>query len=971
MSSHFLSNLIRKRLFDFTLLSILIFLVFGNWFTPGVIQFGDWNYFFNDPILDFFSGPILWNRWGLSYSMTVISSFDLAIYPIWFAQSVIVKLLGVNFATTERIFFFCVFPFVSAFSMYYLSYVMFKKRLACLFSSILYTFNHYILYWTEGGGINIAMATALAPAVLAFFIKGLKSFDLKSYVLSGLLFAISICYDLRVTYITFAVILSYLVFNYFHKVASYLRTPQRSFLLRETSNSLVGFAIFLIVPVMLHAFWIIPASMFGIQFPQGNSQPFWVPMISVSKLSDTLCLFHQWSLFIKPDTIFTWIFYLVPITAFSSILLRPRNRKIAYLSFLAVICIFFAKGSNEPFGDLFMWMFVHFPGFSAFREPSKFLSGASLAYALLFGVFAQEMLDKIGHSVKLQNLSIKKRYSRAHMKKVAYAFVFLLLILISLSGSQYVILGNRVGTLIPHSIPEEYVTTSSWLESQPDYFRTLWFPYHPDYIINNNEHPGISPYLGFPPFGYYFLFEAFNQNLTRYLGKIYGLASVKYIIISPNNTCEAHFLSPDPYIRMLDYQIGLERFSLANSVTIYENRFFIPRFYATSRSILLVGGKSALLELSPYLDFSEWVVFYVDQLKRESLAIWDKIDVVVFDQGKDIDDLTLALVDDRYRIHLSDHAKLFGYEDEGLWLKSFPGFDGYNPQYDGRGSFFEDKIGEIRESFQMVRAPVVGLDHSSPHAKMEIPIKVEESGPYDVWLRMGVGPDYGKLTLLVDNTPLQVFFSPQKYIGLKWVKLYTIYLEQGDHTLSLINHEGKNSLDDLVIIPQDVFLSQKAVIEDKLLEKEVVILNSSQNADYLNTIFSRAKANNKNIRVEWTRINPYKYQLYSNSSIPFFIVFSEVYDPHWVLASSNGEKAKSIVAWGGLNAFLANNGTSLTLYFPPQQYVETGIYVSISSMVLIGLYLFIPKKNTKQIMQKLLLIHRQKSSKTRSKSGKK
>src|SRR6185503_16152979 len=44
---------------------------------------------------------------------------------------------------------------------------------------------------------------------------------------------------------------------------------------------------------------------------------------------------------------------------------------------------FLAKGANDPFGGVYIWMFEHIPGFIMFRDPTKWYVLIAFAYAVL------------------------------------------------------------------------------------------------------------------------------------------------------------------------------------------------------------------------------------------------------------------------------------------------------------------------------------------------------------------------------------------------------------------------------------------------------------------------------------------------------------------------------------------------------------------------------------------------------------
>ncbi|MGH9154159.1 MAG: hypothetical protein ACRD03_17645 [Acidimicrobiales bacterium] len=75
---------------------------------------------------------------------------------------------------------------------------------------------------------------------------------------------------------------------------------------------------------------------------------------------------------------------------------RGRNaerRLVAVVAGSGALGFLLALGDQGPAGAVFRWLFVNVPGFEVMREPQKFAALLALAYAALFGIGAQSLVD--------------------------------------------------------------------------------------------------------------------------------------------------------------------------------------------------------------------------------------------------------------------------------------------------------------------------------------------------------------------------------------------------------------------------------------------------------------------------------------------------------------------------------------------------------------------------------------------------
>jgi len=98
------------------------------------------------------------------------------------------------------------------------------------------------------------------------------------------------------------------------------------------------------------------------------------------------------------DVVHVWPFLLAAILLITAVgawaaLRDPGRRPLAQVLLLSGTAGYFlALGTQGPTGPLFRFLFDHVPFFQVMREPQKFLCLTALAYAVLFGWGAQQLL---------------------------------------------------------------------------------------------------------------------------------------------------------------------------------------------------------------------------------------------------------------------------------------------------------------------------------------------------------------------------------------------------------------------------------------------------------------------------------------------------------------------------------------------------------------------------------------------------
>ena len=125
---------------------------------------------------------------------------------------------------------------------------------------------------------------------------------------------------------------------------------------------------------------------------------------------------------------------------------------------------------------------------------------------------------------------------------------------------------------------------------------------------------------------------------------------------------------------------------------------------------------------------------------------------------------------------------------------------------------------------------------------------------------------------------------------------------------------------------------------------DVIWLYTTRNNETINELF---KTNETPASImEYTKINPTKYEVKVNATEPFMLSFAEGYDPLWeARIYKDGEKVevvKSIPLYSVINGFWVDETGDLEIEtrYKPQEWFEMGLWVSVTTFIGCIGYLF-------------------------------
>jgi hypothetical protein len=222
-----------------------------------------------------------------------------------------------------------------------------------------------------------------------------------------------------------------------------------------------------------------------------------------------------------------------------------------------------------------------------------------LGFALLLGFFFAQIFDKIDSLKKARinkNITIyKNRSVLTTLDAKMIVTIFLICLPVLFVAHPLLISGNYMGIFNPSSLPEDYILTNKFLNSDHEAFRTLWLPDYGQLKSLPYGHPaswytstvpllmdrtavGTDAYDSFRSVRIMFNIDKPDEKLL----KILGFISVKYIIYQANTT-----LSNPEILNNLLNQNDLELVFQKNSIWIFKNKLFQPFIRSLNQNVTL------------------------------------------------------------------------------------------------------------------------------------------------------------------------------------------------------------------------------------------------------------------------------------------------------------------------------------------------------------------------------------------------
>lgn len=555
--------------------------VYNKWFfTNGIFGWGDWGFNFAETAREWLTWPSVWVSSGLG-------SVDISLFmylPVRVFEGLLSRYFDFNYF--NKIVFLWPSVIIPAVGTFLLVKNVTKSTIAAIVGSFVYLFNTYIL-GANTGHFTLSVAYGIGIFVFLLYQKALQSKKYKWVLLSSLTAFIQSSYEPRAFYLTAWVLSLYLI---------YFSWKENKLDLKLIAKNISLTVFFAITTILLNSFWLFglltnSSSFSGIvEGRQLYGEGHFIIQMAFTMFHPFWTGSHRlvWSV---PGQIFWW-FWLIPFLAFGGFWFNRKNTLILFWTVIALLGIFLTKFTSQPFTGVYLWLYQHLPGFSVFRESSKFNYFVDLGYAVLIASFVTTTL-------------------KANISKW---FKWLLTIGVSslfLMNAIPVFTGDLGRLLTPRNIPNDYLVLKSFIQHQPEFFRTLYVPTSSRWGYWDSTHPNMSmidfvrsdwkDINDYKLTGLEFsdVDEVTNVLKKDFANKLLDSSSIKYIIV-PKEDLEnedifiySANLPRLKIIKFLDKLSYLKKMDIGTrELVVYENDLIKPRLYLDNNASVVVFRRS-------------------------------------------------------------------------------------------------------------------------------------------------------------------------------------------------------------------------------------------------------------------------------------------------------------------------------------------------------------------------------------------
>lgn len=888
-----------KKFFPLLVLLLLIFWIFKSWFSWQPIAARDWFFLYPQNLKDRPWFPEIWGHrgWG---GMGRVKPYN---WSFFYSHGVvkILSSLGLAWPVIEKLIWYWPYFPLAIFSSVFLFKTLFPKNKFWFLAPFLFLLNTFSLIITSGGQMGVALAGALSPLTIALLIRGINlPLTARRRLIIALVFAFQLMLDPRVFYLTLLTSGFYFIFHFLTAAESKTKLLKKYF---QTGLFLGG------VSLGLNFFWILPVVLIrGPLLPATYGESGWVQFLSFARFSGALSLLHPF----WPENIFgkTYFFkpafLLFPILAFSSLLflknLKPKtgknrtsrllgNRAILFFSFLAIGGAFLAKGSNPPFGEVYLGFFKNFPGFNMFRDPIKFYLLVAWSYALLIPVGVAGIYQFLG--------SLSDHFPKKSWPKIVKGKILANVFLLSLAGCfllilKPVFLSEMKGTLERVKVPKDYQRLADFLSQDNSFGRSLWLPRRQTFGFSSSTHPPvwaeafISAVRERRPFSSLLVDKYDSLSYLRHPAarEIFKILGLKYAIV-PLDFREEIFLKNREYdpqqfqrrITALDQVSWLKKLEATLEIGLYQADFEARRFFPAKSTFFVVGADDFYATVSawPKVKLSDYSFYFLEQNLGEKPKP-QKGDFLVLNQ-KTKEDLTLSF------LNQEETHSFYPFLKE----KEFFGWEAI----------------DLVNSTRTVGLGNIGFDFgqnmvlSREGGVFVFPFEVSQEGDYEIWMRVLANHLGGELQLTLNSGRRIKILTQEPEDGFVWKRLGNGFsLSQGGHRLEIKNRRGLNALNLLAVLPKEKLEEYQKKAEEYLQGAEVLSFSGDREAGIPEEILEKSLP-----QIDSQRLGTSRYLVnVKNAQEPFWLIFSETFHPLWQVHLDQ-EKIAPIKVFNLINAF--------------------------------------------------------------------
>lgn len=560
----------------------------------------------------------------------------------------------------------------------------------------------------------------------------------------------------------------------------------------------------------------------------------------------------------------SWTRWLFPLIVCLGVIFL-RKKSLFLLLIIYLVGLVFSVGSRGLFGWLFLWFYENFPGFSAFRDPAKFLILLLVPFILIF----VDLLRAIVSSVKTKAVPL------------AYIFITVGVLAISYLTTPYIFFGEMAKLSQPVKIPSTFWQTASWIDRNvaSDSRILLW----PDPLRVEKE-----------------------LNISRLLPSIQksiftGLIATDVSLVNANGTND----HPSA-----EYQLYLMRLAKDGQWSVL-NQYFDLDYILYNRKL---SGDSPLVindQIRPVYQNDQFTVYQIKDLTKSRIFV-EKSPLLISSLRPIYDtfnlDITPIVVDEQViNLKIAKKVPLLLYDQDffGITLAVAPEKYLLDPTEIARHN--------IKKSWQLLSAGDTDLINKSYPAASKYAIYATDPTKIDIpyqttadshlFARLLVGSDKSNRINFFNNGQKikSLKLSPVPWKGYLWFAIGSLTSTSGKITIQSLEQE-------MVVVDKIVLLPKKTVngLEQKIIsltkDRQIVQFISPEFAEASKILGQKSdfrqlsSQNDQRWQIVDSQENLKKFLLASDRQYlsdkelptlsidqPSFVVNLESFDPNWRL----------------------------------------------------------------------------------------
>jgi hypothetical protein len=566
-------------------------------------------------------------------------------------------------------------------------------------------------------------------------------------------------------------------------------------------------------------------------------------------------------------------FGIVPILIFAGVFLRDK-KKTYWLAFVFLIFAFLAKGTTYPMGNFYNF-FISTKVGSVFRDSTKFFIPLLLLAGILIGISIEELVEKVKNNF-YKNLLLG-------------TFYLLILILV-----WPAIFGRLNGVLGKNPNLDDYQQIYRLISDDSNKFlRTAWFTEKSPFAFHTEEKQAIDAkdLINFRPFaemntGTGDKFNFINNH--DYLDW-FDLMGIKYLILNGNprviKTDKSDQEDWNRLNKLLVNDNRLEKVNVLANLPIYKLPIVHPNKFFVNKTFLVVGGddiyqKFKNIDENFSVGNSGFLFVEDGKLDPSTLQNIASSSAILILNNKTKEDLTMAFLQ-KYFVGVQSAS-------QSQWSR-FAGKNYLDYKYELLTK--DIKLNDFDYGLGIALSTIKG-------EKINFKLDIPDDGNYVLAVRKMNKEDQ----------------------NLHWKISNLDNLKKGTFDYSYTNESGIEVLNAIALIPRNEIKAAEHLSDN--------FIGFFQHFDINN------KSDNLKIKVI---LQTLKWQdAPSVPSEPGWIIFTDSYNPNWVIQRPSYEEFASYPFYSMVNGFYVKPEWGETkIIFKGREVVRWGIYWSVISVLLI------------------------------------